>query len=414
MEYIKETLDTPVSAQYDVVVAGAGPAGVCAAIAAARGGARTLLVERYGFLGGMWSAGFIIPLFDYANKQYIVTEIVDEVKKRGGWGGYYDIAFDFEVMKKVLDDMVTGSGCKILFHTFLAGAYLEGDKLAGVIVQNKSGRSIIRAKVVIDCTGDGDVAAAAGVPFTMGRESDNLCQPVTCMFMIGGLKFHQLHPYHVHDIVMDAARRCGVEFPFSYKRPFILQLPNSDRCVVMWNHVRKKPPTDAVAFSEAELESREEIHAIMHYLKTYVPEFKDIELIAIAPQTGVRETRHIHGMHVLTCEELVEGTQFPDAICDANFAMDLHLPDKNEQENIYIKAPYQIPYRCLIPENRDGLLVGGRCISGTFESNGSYRVTGDCMATGQAAGVAAALAVKKGISVRDVDAADIRRVIGMK
>ena len=252
MEYIKETLDTPVSAQYDVVVAGAGPAGVCAAIAAARGGARTLLVERYGFLGGMWSAGFIIPLFDYANKQYIVTEIVDEVKKRGGWGGYYDIAFDFEVMKKVLDDMVTGSGCKILFHTFLAGAYLEGDKVAGVIVQNKSGRSIIRAKVVIDCTGDGDVAAAAGVPFTMGRESDNLCQPVTCMFMIGGLKFHQLHPYHVHDIVMDAARRCGVEFPFSYKRPFILQLPNSDRCVVMWNHVRKKPPTDAVAFSEAE------------------------------------------------------------------------------------------------------------------------------------------------------------------
>ena len=414
MEYIKETLDTPVSAQYDVVVAGAGPAGVCAAIAAARGGARTLLVERYGFLGGMWSAGFIIPLFDYANKQYIVTEIVDEVKKRGGWGGYYDIAFDFEVMKKVLDDMVTGSGCKILFHTFLAGAYLEGDKVAGVIVQNKSGRSIIRAKVVIDCTGDGDVAAAAGVPFTMGRESDNLCQPVTCMFMIGGLKFHQLHPYHVHDIVMDASRRCGVEFPFSYKRPFMLQLPNSDRCVVMWNHVRKKPPTDAVAFSEAELESREEIHAIMHYLKTYVPEFKDIELITIAPQTGVRETRHIHGMHVLTCEELVEGTQFPDAICDANFAMDLHLPDKNEQENIYIKAPYQIPYRCLIPENRDGLLVGGRCISGTFESNGSYRVTGDCMATGQAAGVSAALAVKKGISVRDVDAADIRRVIGMK
>ena len=413
MEYIKESLETPVSGSYDVVVVGAGPAGVCAAIAAARNGAKTLLVERYGFLGGMWSAGFIIPLFDFENKQYIVREIVDEVKKRGGWGGYYDIAFDFEIMKKVLDDMVTGSGCEILFHTFLAGAYLEGDKVAGVIVQNKSGRSIIRSKVVIDCTGDGDVAAAAGVPFTMGRESDNLCQPVTCMFMIGGIKFRQEHPYHVHDIVMEAAEKCGVEFPFSYKRPFILQLPNSDRCVVMWNHVRKKPPTDAKAFSEAELESRREIHSIINYLKTYVPMFKDIQLISIAPQTGVRETRHIHGLHVLTCQECVEGTQFPDAICNVNFAMDLHLPDKNEQDNIYLKAPYQIPYRCLVPVNRDGLLLGGRCISGTYESNGSYRVTGDCMATGQAAGVAAAIAVKDGISVRDVDAARIRSIIGM-
>lgn len=414
METIRETLDTPVSGEYDVVVVGAGPAGVCAAIAAARGGARTLLVERYGFLGGMWSAGFIIPLFDFSNKKYIVTEIVDEVKRRGGWGGYYDIAFDFEVMKKVLDDMVTGSGCKILFHTFFAGAYVEDGCVCGVFVQNKSGRSLIRAKTVIDCTGDGDVAAAAGVPFTMGREEDGLCQPVTCMFMIGGLRFTQLHPYHIRDVVNDAAKACGVALPFSYERPFVLQLPNCDRCVVMWNHVRRKPPTDAEAFSEAELESRREIHQIMDYLKKYVPMFKDTELIMIAPQTGVRETRHIHGLHTLTRDECVEGTQFDDGICDVEFAMDLHLPDKNEQDNIYLKGSYQIPYRCLVPQNRDGLLVAGRCISGTYESSGSYRVTGNCMATGQAAGVAAAIALREGISVRDVDAHEIRRTIGME
>ena len=413
MQYINESLSTPVSGEYDVVVVGAGPAGVCAAIAAARNGARTLLVERYGFLGGMWTAGFIIPLFDYENKGYIVREIVEEVKRRGGWGGFYDMAFDFEVMKKVLDDMVIGSGCDILLHTFLAGAYVVGDTVKGVIVQNKSGRSIILSKVVIDCTGDGDVAAAAGVPYTLGRQEDNLCQPVTCMFMIGGINFHQQHPYHVYDIVVEAAKTAGVEFPFSYKRPFILQLPNCDRCVVMWNHVRKKPPVDAAAFSQAELESRKEIHEIIAFIKKYVPLFKNIELISIAPQTGVRETRHIHGLHTLTCQECVEGTQFEDAICNVCFAMDLHLPDKNEQDNIYLKAPYQVPYRCLVPVNRDGLLLGGRCISGTYESNGSYRVTGDCMATGMASGVAAAIAVKKGVSVRVVDAKEIRNIIGI-
>ncbi len=413
MEYIKESLNTPVSGDYDVIVVGAGPAGVCAAIAAARNGVRTLLVERYGFLGGMWTAGFIIPLFDSENKQYVVQDIVDEVKKRDGWGGFLNRAFDHEVMKKVLDDMVCQAGCDILFHTFLSGVYLEEEKVAGIIIQNKSGRSIIRSKVVIDCTGDGDVAAAAGVPFTMGRESDNLCQPVTCMFMIGGIKFIQQHPYHVYDIVSEASKKCGVDIPFSYKRPFILQIPNSDRCIVQWNHVRMKPPTDAIAFSEAEIESRREIHEIVDYLKKYVPMFKDIELISIAPQTGVRETRHIHGLHILTCEECVEGTKFDDAICTVTHTMDLHIPDQNEQDNIYLKAPYQIPYRCLVPVNRDGLLLGGRCISGTYESNGSYRVTGACMATGQASGVAAAIAVKRRIPVREVDAAEIRKIIGI-
>ena len=159
MDYINETLKTPVFGEYDVVVAGAGPAGVCAAIAAARNGAKTLLIERYGFLGGMWSAGFIIPLFDFENKHYIVTEIVNELKARGGWGGYYDIAFDFEIMKKLLDDMVTQSGAQILFHTFLAGAYCEGEDVKGVFIKNKSESSLVKAKVDIDCTGDGDKAA---------------------------------------------------------------------------------------------------------------------------------------------------------------------------------------------------------------------------------------------------------------
>ena len=414
MEYISESLQTPVSGEYDVVVVGAGPAGVCAAIAAARGGAKTLLVERYGFLGGMWSAGFIIPMFDWENKHYIVKEIVENLKARGGWGGFGGISFDFEIMKKLLDDMVTQSGAEILFHTFLAGAYVEGEQVRGVIVQNKSGRSVIRSKVVVDCTGDGDVAALAGVPFTMGRDSDNLCQPVTCMFMLGNIEFTQQHPYHIHDIVVEASKACGIPFDFSYKRPFVLQIPNCKRCVVMWNHVRRKPPTDAAAFSEAELESRREIHQIFDYIKKNVPMFKDAELVCIAPQTGVRESRHIHGLYTLETQECVEGTKFEDGICDVCFAMDLHLPDKNEQDNIFLKAPYQIPYRCLVPVNREGLLMAGRCISGTYETNGSYRATGDCMATGQAAGAAAALAVKNGVCVKDVDIHELRRIVGME
>lgn len=320
----------------------------------------------------------------------------------------------FRDYEELLDDMVTQSGAEILFHTFLAGAYVEGDQVRGVIVQNKSGRSVIRSKVVVDCTGDGDVAALAGVPFTMGRDSDNLCQPVTCMFMLGNIEFAQQHPYHIHDIVVEASKACGIPFDFSYKRPFVLQLPNCKRCVVMWNHVRRKPPTDAAAFSEAELESRREIHQIFDYIKKNVPMFKDAELVCIAPQTGVRESRHIHGLYTLETQECVEGTKFEDGICDVCFAMDLHLPDKNEQDNIFLKAPYQIPYRCLVPVNREGLLMAGRCISGTYETNGSYRATGDCMATGQAAGAAAALAVKNGVSVKDVDIHELRKIVGME
>lgn len=414
MDYINESLSTPITGEYDVVVAGAGPAGVCAAIAAARNGAKTLLIERYGFLGGMWTAGFIIPLFDFENKHYIVSEIIQKLKDRGGWGGYYDIAFDFEIMKKLLDDMVTQSGADILFHTFLAGAYVQGEDVKGVIIQNKSGRSIVKSKVVIDCTGDGDLAASAGVPFTMGRESDNLCQPVTCMFMLGNIEFMQPHHYYIRDAVIEASKACGIPFEFSYKRPFVLQMPNCKRCVVMWNHVRRKPPTDAEAFSQAELESRREIHQIFSYIKQNVPMFKDVELVAIAPQTGVRETRHIHGLYTLKTDECVNGIQFEDGICDVAFSMDLHLPDKDEQENIHLKAPYQIPYRCLVPVNRNGLLMAGRCISGTYETNGSYRVTGDCMATGQAAGAAAALAVKHNINVKNVDIHELRKIIGME
>ncbi len=414
MEYITEQLKTVVSGEYDVVVVGAGPAGVCAAIAAARNGAKTLLVERYGFLGGMWSAGLIIPLFDYENKSYVVTEIVDNIKRKNGWGGFCNIAFDFEIMKQVLDELITDSGCELLLHTFFAGAFVEDDTVKGIFVQNKSGRSLIRAKVVIDCTGDGDVAASAGVPFTIGRDSDNLCQPATCMFMLSGVDFVQQTPYHVHDLVVEASEKCGVPFPFSYKRPFVLPIPNSDRCVVMWSHIRGTVPMDAQGFSQTEMASRREIRQIVDYLQKYVPTFANAKLVAIAAQTGVRESRHIHGKYTLTCDDCVAGAKFEDAICNVSFSIDLHKPDTNEQDNIRVEEPYQIPYRCLVPINREGLLVAGRCISGTYESSGSYRVTGNCMATGQAAGVAASLTVKNNISVNLVNAEHIRQIIDMK
>ena len=171
---------------------------------------------------------------------------------------------------------------------------------------------------------------------------------------------------------------------------------------------------DAEGFSETEMASRREIHQIVDYLQKYVPTFKDAQLVSIAAQTGVRESRHIHGKYTLTCEDCVTGAKFDDAICDASFSIDLHIPDTNEQDNIKVEEPYQIPYRCLLPINRDGLLVAGRCLSGTYESSGSYRVTGNCMATGQAAGVAAALATKYSISVCQVEPQEIRDIIGMK
>lgn len=411
MNFLEQKLTIPVE-EVDVVVAGGGPAGVGAAIAAARLGLKTLLLERYGFLGGMWTAGYVNPIHDVNNKQNgILCELVNTLRARGGWGGFYDLCFDFELCKLILDEMVLKSGARVLLHTWVADAWMEEGRVQGVIIENKDGRSAIKAQTVIDCTGDGDVAFRAGAPYWMGRPQDGLCQPMSTLFVIGGVDYFQPHSRSINELVQKALWEHPEPFDTTYTRPYIIALPNAGRAVVEWIHVRKKLGTNARELTEAEFEGRGHVFRIVDFLRRRVPGFENCELLSIAPQIGVRETRRIKGLYTLTKEDCLTGAQFADGICDVAFGIDLHQPDQIDQDNFHTKQ-FQVPYRCLVPVQTPGLLTAGRCISGTFEAHGSYRVTSDCLVMGEAAGIAAYLAKQESTELAEVDIAQLRALLG--
>jgi len=394
--------ETPVVADVDVVVAGGGPAGLGAAIAAARAGAGTLLIERYGFLGGMWTAGLVNPLFDYANKGGIAQELVDTLARRNAFKMGKRHTFDPEMMKHVLDEMVLGAGAEILFHSPVVASVVEDRTVRGVIVENKGGRRAVLAKVVIDCTGDGDAAARAGAEFEFGRPEDGLVQPVTTMFMLSNCKYRETKHHELFEM-MEKARERGADYEVSFTGPSLIELPREGEAVVMMTHVRRVNPLDAGDLSAAAVKGRRLALEAFEVLSKHVPEFEGVALSATAPQIGVRESRRIMGEYRLDLDDVLEGRHFPDGICKVTFGIDIHDPVELGFKKMPRIKPYQIPYRCLVPKEIDGLLVAGRCISGSHEAHASYRVTGNCMAMGQAAGTAAALSVRDGVRPRDVE-----------
>jgi hypothetical protein len=408
MNFYTETRQTPIKDSYDVIVVGGGPAGFGAAVAAARGGARTLIIEQHGFLGGMWTAGLVNPLFDYLNKGGIVQELADEITDMGmnsSSGKMY--TFDFETMKLVLDRMVIKAGTDILLHTYFVETIVQDNQVQGVIVENKGGRAAYMAKIVIDCTGDGDVAARAGAPWKMGRESDGQCQPMTLMFQIGNLDYVQSYDYpygnrnELYDLMLRAVERAGLtDYTFNFIRPCLLRLPGAHRGVMQMTHMRGRSALDPIDLTQAEIEGRERVFDAMTFFKTYMPQFQHAQLEQTGSMIGVRETRRITGQYELTLDDMLAGKRFDDGICICSFGVDIHQPDGNSQEGRanYQISPYHIPYRCLVPKQTKNLLVAGRCISGSFEAHASYRVTGDCVAMGQAAGTAAVLSLNKSVT----------------
>lgn len=235
MKTIQENLNTPVAGEYDVIVAGGGPAGVGAALAAARQGARTLLVEQYGFLGGMWTAGMVIPIWDWENKGGIMQEIVDGLAEKGNtaYSGPL-LGFDVEAMKVLLDRKLVESGAELLLHTWFAAPVMAEDHIAGIIVENKSGRQAYLARCIVDCTGDGDVAARAGAPYKVGRDQDGATQPMSLMFKLGDMDYIQAMDYSPGPLkttelffhMEHAAKAAGLkDYRFNFDRPYILALP---------------------------------------------------------------------------------------------------------------------------------------------------------------------------------------------
>ncbi len=402
--------------QHDVVVVGGGTAGVAAAVAASRNGADTLLIERYGFLGGTMTAGLVNPFMTFhAGKEQIIhgifQEIIDRLKRLGGYDEETK-AFDVEAMKIVLDQLVVEAGVKLLLHTCAVGVVMQGNTIKGVEIHNKSGKSVVFGKVIVDATGDGDVAIMAGAPYEKGRKEDGLTQPMTLNFRMGGVDIGRMpSSQEINRLFIEAKKRGEISIP----RENVLWFPTTRKGEIHFNTTRivKVDGTKAEDLTFAEVEARRQMMELVSFLKKNVPGFENAYLLMSATQIGVRETRRIIGEYVMTGEDILEARKFTDVIARGSYPIDIHSPT-GEGTTIMGPPPgssYDIPYRCLVPKNVENLLVAGRCISTTHEAQAAIRVIPIVVAIGQAAGTAAALSAKLNIPPRRLDVSLLQKTL---
>lgn len=427
-DIIKENKNTHIIDKYDVVVGGAGPAGIAAAISAGRSGAKILLLEAHGCLGGVWTAGLLSWILDQSNKGGIMAEIrkrLVEMDAQCELPTGNILSFDVEKMKLLLEEMCLESGVDILFHTSVVDV-VKNDKnlLTHVITESKSGRQAWEGKVFIDTSGDGDMAALAGCGFDFGSPIGQW-QPMSMLALVSGVHFDEIEPYvrYAGDKGQNSKHRLaeliqsGGHIP-SYKKPGLYPI-SKDLYMMMANHEYEYKGFDARDVTKATLSARSELHKIINALKSHGGIWNNIRLVATAEQIGVREGRRIHGLYTLTSEDLIQGASFEDAICRVTFPVDVHSTTRvNEEKNVKKKGrsydegvkaqPYDIPLRSLIAKDVSGLMMAGRCISGDFIAHSSYRVTGNAVAMGEAAGKVSAIAVRKNklpeqVSIKEVD-----------
>lgn len=411
---------------YDLVIAGAGPAGICAALEASRSGCKVALVERFGCVGGNLSMGHVGPMMGNVCKGTMAEEIESLVSP------VYDLSPDFELSKIMLTDILAKNGVDVFLQTSIIGVEKKDHTLTSVTADGKFGQISFKAPVFIDATGDGDLSVFAGCPWETGRESDNLVQPVSIMFIISGVDENQTlvcqHEEHYTDLgdgreylsLCRQACRNG-ELPSTVNIVRLYRTAYPDERMVNATQANKIDPLDTKDVFQAEVELRRQMLQIMEFLKSNIPGFEKIRIKSSSSTLGVRESRRILGDHILTGEELLSGTKFKDAVVhNASFPLDIHNPSgpgqSAEEEKCPPKAqPYDIPYAAMRPLSVDNLITAGRCISGTHEAMSSYRVMRICTAMGQAAGAAAALMKQNGIqNTRDLNADLIREHLIMR
>ena len=412
---------------YDVIIAGAGPAGIMAAIAASTNGARTLLVERYGFVGGALTNSLVAPsqVFSVFGNPIVggfPRQLMDLLassgnaiypeldKTYGDWRGltYWDpeilgVRFDPEAFKNEALEMLLDSSVNIRFHTTVLD-YIPDSRT--IVTHSKSGYEAFQTKVIVDCSGDGDIAEMAGHDFQKGEPGDDKdLQPPTLMMRLGGVDYEVATQYRpsFSEIIKQATQNGDLNL----KREDLLfyrGTVKAGECVVNCSRVYRMDGTDVVDLTQAEIEARRQNIELLRFFKKYVPGFENCYLIDMAPQVGIRETRRIVGEYTLDRNDILQGKQFSDTIALSYWPIDKHRSD-GPGTVLDFPAPEvitQIPYRCLIPVGSESLLVAGRCISTTREAFASIRVSATAMAIGQAAGTAAALATQDDVSVRDV------------
>jgi FAD-dependent oxidoreductase family protein len=423
---------TPVYGEFDVVVAGGGPAGLMAAAAAARTGYSVLLLERYGFLGGAGTAGGLSTFCGLHAKVHgehrrVIHGLADELLDRLGKldalnaphltinDGIQAQAFDISGYKIAADELVTSSGARILFHALAVGVIMAADdSIAALLIESKSGRAAVRGRIFIDATGDGDVAAWCGAPF---EKSPRLLYP-SLMFRINGVDIAAAgdRPWRTVEQLMDAAERAGTH-SFPRKKPIVrpqrnplewranlTQLSNADGAAI--------DGTDVDQLTRGELQGRQQALDAFTFIRDNTPGFGDSYIVDIAPQIGIRETRRIVGAYQLTEDDVLGCADFGDTIGVNGWPVEAHVAGTVEfrwQRGDNPRGFNQLPFRMILPQGTANLYVIGRCASMTHDAQSAARVTGPCFAMGEAAGTAAGLALGAGVGCADVDVAQLQQ-----
>lgn len=410
--------------KYDIIVVGGGFAGAAAAISAARLGKSVLLIEKYNCMGGAACYDLVNPFMPYATTDPgdgsridlscgLFTEIVERLRALGGAAySKRSLPFNEEVLKYLLNTMALESGVELLYQTYVTGVRMDGERITAVMISNVSGNSEIEADCFIDATGDANLAVMAGCPFRLGRESDNLCQPMTLCFRLAGVKGYDADlKARINALYSEYLAIGKIKNP----RENVLIFKTLVDDILHFNTTRvvKLDPTNAEDVTRAEIIAREQVFEMYNFLRENFEEFRDSTLISTGMQIGVRESRMIEGEYTLTKDDLLSCARFEDSIAVCNYDIDIHSPDGSGTSHYYFPSGeyYCIPYRCLIPKNAENLLVAGRCVSASHDAQASLRIMPTCATLGEAAGVAAVLSLEKNASVRAIDVDKVRSIL---
>ena len=425
----------------DVLVCGLGPAGISAAVAAARMGASTMAVDRCAFVGGNFTNAKVVGIIGAVSTEtgtlvtggitfemlrraayrrednYVrkpLCELFEENPDRAavvykpiapknhvGRVGTVRLLFDPEIFKRQADMMLSESGVKLLYHTVIADTVMTDGHIDTVILANKDGLSCVKPKIAIDCTGDADVAAMSGAPF----EKADVVQPGTLMFWVGGLEFDDFQAFYdeCRTAMAQAADRGEIDL---YAGPSIGWIRKG---IINFNNTRLVyDATSAESVTQAEIRAREDVFRFLEVYKKYIGAFKNAYILDSGPYLGTRESRRIIGEYVLTLDDIVEMRRFDDAIALGGGIVDFHRVDKSGHSDLQYVPPNDIPYRTLLPQKVDNLLVAGRCHSVTQKGAAVTRMGVTAMLMGEAAGRGAALALNSGCAPRDVNVEQLR------
>jgi ribulose 1,5-bisphosphate synthetase/thiazole synthase len=442
MKTIKEPArEIAVRQEVDVLVVGGGPAGIMAAQAAAAEGLKVMILESRGYLGGNLTIG--LPILSYLGRKGnqiikgLPQKFIDRLRERDAASDHRPCQLHVSLTiinpdeaKRVAFEIMEECGVEVLLYAFMADVICEDNKVKGVIIESKAGREAILAKCVIDCTGDADVAYRAGVECHKGDKEGGM-QPPTLMFQMKSVNVQQLRDAitgNPEEFDMDImpheqfregkfitvglrnrirkAQEAGIEIPVA--RTILITGMRDDEIWVNMSRVNGVDSTKPESYTYGEMTARKQIYQIKRYLREYVPGFEQAYMAQVAAFMGIRESRVIVGKYVLTDEDIVSCRRFDDTIAVASYPVDIHHAKGGDCTLYYCDDCYDIPYRCLIPAQIEGLLVAGRCSSMSHEAMASTRVMSTCMALGEAAGRAARLAVKAGVEPSQVDVEKLR------